>query len=129
MKKILMMTLNVCLLASTAAQAQGDLPFAIEPITAFDEPWALAFLPDGSMAALGSGETIRIAAGTYDLTRTLVIDGVDDVTLSVTEVDSKTETIRLLIGGQDINYDRVQDVFSRFGAAVRSIDEIVVQSE
>lgn len=57
------------------------------------------------------------------------VEGVDDVTLSVTEVDSKTETIRLLIGGQDINYDRVQDVFSRFGAAVRSIDEIVVQSE
>jgi len=57
------------------------------------------------------------------------VEGVDDVTLSVTEVDSKTETIRLLIGGQDINYDRVQDVFSMFGAAVRSIDEIVVQSE
>ena len=57
------------------------------------------------------------------------VEGVDDVTLSVTEVDSKTETIRLLIGGQNINYDRVQDVFSMFGAAVRSIDEIVVQSE
>jgi glucose/arabinose dehydrogenase len=49
MKKILMMTLNVFLLASTTAQAQGDLPFAIDPITAFDQPWALAFLPDGRM--------------------------------------------------------------------------------
>jgi hypothetical protein len=57
------------------------------------------------------------------------VEGVDGVTLSVTEVDSKTETIRLLIGGQDINYDRVQDVFSMFGAAVRSIDEIEVRSE
>jgi len=57
------------------------------------------------------------------------VEGVEGVTLSVTEVDSKTETIRLLIAGQDINYDHVQDVFSRFGAAVRSIDEIEVRSE
>jgi glucose/arabinose dehydrogenase len=32
-----------------AAQAQADLPFEIEPITSFDQPWALAFLPDGRM--------------------------------------------------------------------------------
>jgi hypothetical protein len=57
------------------------------------------------------------------------VEGVDGVTLSVTEVDSKTETIRLLIDGQDINYDRVQNVFSVFGAAVRSIDEIEVRTE
>jgi hypothetical protein len=57
------------------------------------------------------------------------VEGVDGVTLSVTEVDSKTETIRLLIDGQDINYDHVQDVFSVFGAAVRSIDEIEVRTE
>ena len=29
--------------------AQDDLPFDIEPITSFDEPWALTFLPDGRM--------------------------------------------------------------------------------
>ncbi|MEM7703904.1 MAG: PQQ-dependent sugar dehydrogenase [Pseudomonadota bacterium] len=29
--------------------AQRDLPFTVEPITAFDEPWSLAFLPDGRM--------------------------------------------------------------------------------
>ena len=65
-----------------------------------------------------------------DLVRALGrVEGVDGVTLSVTEVDSKTETIRLVITGQDINYNRVQDVFGRFGAAVRSIDEIEVRSE
>ena len=30
-------------------QAQSDLPFDIQPITSFDEPWAMAFLPDGRM--------------------------------------------------------------------------------
>jgi hypothetical protein len=57
------------------------------------------------------------------------VEGVGRVTLSVTEVDSKTETIRLIITGQAINYESVRDVFSRFGAAVRSIDEIEVRSE
>ena len=31
------------------AHAQADVPFDIRPITSFDEPWALAFLPDGRM--------------------------------------------------------------------------------
>jgi glucose/arabinose dehydrogenase len=47
MQKLL--TITLCLFFSVAAQAQSDLPFEVEPITAFDEPWALAFLPDGRM--------------------------------------------------------------------------------
>jgi glucose/arabinose dehydrogenase len=37
------------LLLFVSAQAQTDLPFEIEPVSSFDEPWALAFLPDGRM--------------------------------------------------------------------------------
>lgn len=47
MKRPLATTLAVFLV--TAAQAQSDLPFDIEEITAFDEPWAMAFMPDGRM--------------------------------------------------------------------------------
>ena len=47
MNRLLAITLSVFLIAS--AQAQSDLPFNVEPITSFDEPWALAFLPDGRM--------------------------------------------------------------------------------
>ena len=32
-----------------SAHAAKDLPFDIEPVTAFDEPWAMAFLPDDQM--------------------------------------------------------------------------------
>jgi glucose/arabinose dehydrogenase len=32
-----------------SAHAQGDLPFDVQPITSFDQPWALAFMPDGRM--------------------------------------------------------------------------------
>jgi glucose/arabinose dehydrogenase len=47
MKRLLATTL--CVLVVAGAQAQSDLPFEIEAVTSFDEPWALAFLPDGRM--------------------------------------------------------------------------------
>src|SRR3990170_322246 len=34
---------------AAAATAQTDLPFEVEAITSFDEPWVLTFLPDGRM--------------------------------------------------------------------------------
>jgi glucose/arabinose dehydrogenase len=46
-KRILATLLSV--FAMTCSQAQTNLPFEIQPVTAFDEPWALAFLPDGRM--------------------------------------------------------------------------------
>ncbi len=47
MKRLLGATLSVFLMV--AAQAQSDLPFEVQPVTSFDEPWAMAFLPDGRM--------------------------------------------------------------------------------
>lgn len=47
MKRTLATTLGAFLMV--CAQAQSHLPFEIEPVTSFDEPWALAFLPDGRM--------------------------------------------------------------------------------
>ena len=45
--KSILLTLFVVLIF-TAAQVQSQ-PFEIEEITRFDEPWAMAFLPDGRM--------------------------------------------------------------------------------
>ena len=47
MNRLLATTLSIFLVA--CAQAQNDLPFDVEPVTSFDEPWAVAFLPDGRM--------------------------------------------------------------------------------
>lgn len=41
--------LTFFLLVSACADAQTPNPFTVEPITSFDEPWAMAFLPDGRM--------------------------------------------------------------------------------
>jgi glucose/arabinose dehydrogenase len=47
MKKILATITSLMLVA--CAQAQNDLPFEMEAVASFDEPWAMAFLPDGRM--------------------------------------------------------------------------------
>ncbi len=48
MKKYLLTAL-FGLVIFASAPLRADLPFDVEPITAFDEPWAMAFLPDGRM--------------------------------------------------------------------------------
>jgi len=47
MKKLL--TTGISVLAITCAQAQTTLPFDLAEVAKFDEPWAMAFLPDGRM--------------------------------------------------------------------------------
>ena len=62
-----------------------------------------------------------------DLSRALCrVDGVEEVDITVTEVDAKTETIRLTIRGSNIDYEVLSKVMNEFGVAIRSIDEINV---
>ncbi len=42
-----LLTLLVAVLVTSAVQAQDEFPFDVTEITSFDEPWAMAFLPDG----------------------------------------------------------------------------------
>ena len=62
-----------------------------------------------------------------DLSRALCgVNGVKEVDITVTEVDAKTETIRLTIRGSNIDYEVLSKVMNEFGVAIRSIDEINV---
>lgn len=58
MPRILAMTLGV--LATLSAHGQTELPFQVEPIAAFDEPWAMAFLPDWRMLVTEKQGTLFI---------------------------------------------------------------------
>jgi glucose/arabinose dehydrogenase len=44
-----LLLLSTALAASTAAIADDDHPFIAEPVAEFDQPWAMAFLPDGKL--------------------------------------------------------------------------------
>ena len=69
--------LGIFLLASTSASAQDSLPFDITPITSFDEPWALAFLPDGRLLVTEKKGTLFIV--NQDGEKSRPVGGVPDV--------------------------------------------------
>jgi glucose/arabinose dehydrogenase len=62
---------------AAAAAAPSNLPFEVEVITSFDEPWALAFLPDGRMLVTEKKGNLLIV--TQDGEKPRSIRGMPDV--------------------------------------------------
>ena len=48
------------------------------------------------------------------------------VKVSVIEVDEKTETITVIIEGEDLQFDQIQQSISEMGGSLHSIDEVDV---
>ncbi len=69
--------IGVSLFMAAGARAQTELPFEVEPITSFDEPWALAFLPDGRMLVTEKKGNLFIV--TQDGEKSRGIRGMPDV--------------------------------------------------
>jgi len=65
------------LLLAACVQAQGDKPFAVEPVTSFDEPWAMAFLPDERLLVTEKKGNLLVV--TQDGGKSRPIRGVPDV--------------------------------------------------
>lgn len=75
MKRILATMLSLLLI--NGVQAQGNLPFNVQPVTSFDEPWALAFLPDGRMLVTEKKGNLFIV--TQDGQKSRPVGGMPDV--------------------------------------------------
>jgi len=54
------------------------------------------------------------------------IECVEDVMISVTETDMRTETVRMTLSGSGICYDDVLKVLTENSTALKSVDEIAV---
>ena len=80
-RKLPLRALTACLLlfplACHGAERPADLPFAVESVARFDEPWALAFLPDGRMLVTEKKGALRIVTQDGDVSRP--VPGVPDV--------------------------------------------------
>jgi len=76
MKKLL--TTGIAVLAISCAQAQTTLPFDVAEVATFDEPWAMAFLPDGRMLVAEKKGTLQIVG--QDGQSSGSVRGVPDVT-------------------------------------------------
>jgi hypothetical protein len=57
------------------------------------------------------------------------VDERGEVEIIVSEVDSKTETIKVIIKGANIDYKTVSNIMDQYGVSVRGIDEIIVARE
>ena len=75
MRRTITTALSVLIIG--CAQAQGDQPFDVQAITSFDEPWAMAFLPDGRMLVTEKKGNVLIV--TQDGQKSRPVSGVPDV--------------------------------------------------
>jgi len=63
-----------------------------------------------------------------ELSKTLCeVRGVEEVDINVTEVDAKTETVKVIIRGINIDFDGIRKSLEEHGSSIRSVDEINVR--
>lgn len=54
------------------------------------------------------------------------VNGVDECDIIVTDVDIKTETIKMTVKGPNINYDELVKILQDYGISIKGVDEISV---
>lgn len=65
-----------------------------------------------------------------DFARTLAGQGDGyRVNLTVAEMDEKTETLVVVIEGEDIQFDLIEEAIATMGGSLHSIDEVEVSGE
>ena len=75
MKRLISVT--ICMVMAACAAAEDDRPFITEGIAKFDEPWAMAFLPDGRL--LVTEKKGRLLLVSQDGRTTTAITGIPTV--------------------------------------------------
>ncbi len=55
------------------------------------------------------------------------LKGVDRVDVSVVEMDEKTESLKIIIDGTDVDFDRLREHMAKQGAVIHSVDQVVVE--
>jgi hypothetical protein len=61
-----------------------------------------------------------------DFSKRLAEQGHVQVTVTVLEMDEQTETLKVVIEGDDIPFERIQEAIADFGASLHSVDEVKV---
>jgi hypothetical protein len=55
------------------------------------------------------------------------LGGVSKIDISVVEMDEKTESLRVILNGSDIDFEELREYMSRQGAVIHSLDRVVVE--
>jgi hypothetical protein len=56
-----------------------------------------------------------------------VLEGVTKVDISVVEMDEKTESLRVILDGSNIDFEELREHMSKQGAVIHSLDRVVVE--
>lgn len=51
---------------------------------------------------------------------------IEDANISVYAVDEKTESLKVVLEGKDIDFDRVKELIEDHGAVIHSMDKVVL---
>lgn len=54
------------------------------------------------------------------------LKGIENVDIHVTEVDAKTETLKITLTGKGISVDEVEELLKKYSTVIRSIDAVRV---
>ena len=54
------------------------------------------------------------------------VDGVDGVNISLVEIDQETESVRITLEGENIQFNNVETTIKDCGAVIHSVDEVAV---
>ncbi len=57
------------------------------------------------------------------------LEGVDQVVVTVNEIDVETVTLTITIEGNSIDYEVVKETIERLGGIIHSIDQVVASSK
>jgi len=55
------------------------------------------------------------------------LDGVNKVDISLVEIDEKTESLKAMFNGSDINFDALKKAMEKQGAVIHSVDQVIVE--
>jgi hypothetical protein len=55
------------------------------------------------------------------------LEYVDVVDISLVEMDEQTDSLKVVIHGEDIDFDGMKDYMGKKGASIHSVDNIVVK--
>ncbi len=56
-------------------------------------------------------------------------NGVDKVEVSLVEMDERTESLGVILHGDDIDYDSLKEHMGKQGAVIHSVDKVTVETE
>ncbi|KON30027.1 hypothetical protein AC482_04945 [miscellaneous Crenarchaeota group-15 archaeon DG-45] len=55
------------------------------------------------------------------------LEEVTKVDVSLVEMDERTESLRVVFHGNGIDFDKLREHVSRYGAVIHSVDQVVVE--